>query len=340
MEQQSTSGTPDAMRRPGTHARAAAVVPAVLVLLVVLGALLDIGTSSPRLCASCHEMGPSAATWEVSAHARVRCVSCHEAPRPWYARPGALAERGRLLTRDVSRHLAGRLGEPADPQAFGRSSPLPDAICLQCHDPAREATSGFRILIDHVEHAERNGSCVSCHVYTAHPDPARGRPLSLMMRCLDCHGTTETPAASAACETCHPSDFDLRPDTHLADPWMRDHGFSAAADRPLCTMCHEQTYCDSCHGVEMPHPDGWLTDVPQAHGSVSERDPAVCHSCHTDKPIWCISCHHEAFDPATGTWIEQHPERARAGGTVACMQCHAPVFCTRCHAAPADPDVR
>ena len=311
---------------------ALAVVAGVAVLLVLAG----FASSSPALCGSCHEMGPSHASWSESAHSGVKCVSCHETPREWYGQPLRAVERVRLLTRDTWRHLSGRLGEPNDPSAIGRTSPMPDEVCLQCHSPNRKATSGFRILIDHVEHAERTGSCVACHVHTAHPDPVLGRPLSLMTECYECHGTAEHPEASDECGTCHPADFDLKPASHLEDPWARDHGYTALETPDMCTMCHEQSYCDSCHGVEMPHPEEWLDGEPSHGEAAATIDRDVCYRCHTEEPDSCAACHHEGYDPALGPWLEQHYDEARTVGVASCLDCHEPLFCSTCHKAPEE----
>jgi hypothetical protein len=319
-------------RVPGKRTR---IVLAVVAGMVALLVFAGFASSSPALCGSCHEMAPSHATWSESAHSGVKCVSCHETPREWYGQPLRAAERVRLLTRDTWRHLSGRLGEPNDPSAIGRTSPMPDEVCLQCHSPNRKATSGFRILIDHVEHAERTGSCVACHVHTAHPDPVLGRPLSLMTECYECHGTAEQPEASDECGTCHPADFDLRPASHLEDPWARDHGYTALETPAMCTMCHEQSYCDSCHGVEMPHPVEWLDGQPSHGEAAATIERAVCYKCHTEEPDSCAACHHEGYDPALGEWIEQHYDEARTVGVASCLDCHQPVFCAQCHMAPA-----
>jgi nitrate/TMAO reductase-like tetraheme cytochrome c subunit len=315
-----------------TRARIVFAVLGVVVILLVIG---GIASSSPALCGSCHEMESHYETWAVSAHSGVKCVSCHETPREWYGQPLRAVERVRRLARDTWDHLAGRFGGLDEPSAVGQVSPIADEVCLQCHSPNRKATSGFRILIDHAAHAERTGSCVACHVYTAHPDPVLGRPLSLMVRCYQCHGTAEQPEASDDCATCHPSDFDLRPASHLEDPWMRDHGFSAANNREVCTMCHEQSYCDGCHVVEMPHPEGWL-EGPRGHGEAAATlDREVCYRCHAKEPDSCAACHHESYDPAKGTWLEQHYDEARTAGVVTCLECHEPLSCSRCHKAPA-----
>ncbi|HET6498086.1 MAG TPA: NapC/NirT family cytochrome c [Coriobacteriia bacterium] len=326
---------PEAGRRSRRERLGLALV--IVAGVVVLFTFAGFASSSPALCGSCHEMAPSHESWSRSAHTSVNCVGCHETPRAWYGLPLRAAERARLYARDTWRHLSGRLGEPADPSAIGRTSPMPDEVCLQCHTADRRATSGFRILIDHVEHAERTGSCVACHVYTAHPDAELGRPLSLMMRCYDCHGTAEHPQASAECGVCHPPDFDLRPPTHLAEPWARDHGFAALRNRDVCALCHVQESCDGCHGVEMPHPEEWERG-PRGHGEAVAAGRGVCYRCHTEEPDSCAACHHEGYDPALGTWLEQHYGEARRTGAAACLDCHEPLFCARCHDTPPGED--
>jgi hypothetical protein len=314
---------------------------------VILGGFLafvmvaDLLTASPRLCGGCHAMAPATETWRESAHAAVRCVACHESPRPWYETPQRLAERTTQLSRDVYRHVAASRGPSAQtvstaagPPPFHEgheTSPMGDEVCLQCHDPNRKATSGFRIRIEHAEHARRNGSCVSCHYDTAHPEPQRGRALSLMSRCFTCHGRAEQPEASAACEVCHPADFDLRPESHEVPAWKRDHGLTGAADKAQCRMCHTEQFCTDCHGVQMPHPEGWARGR-SGHAAIAEKNREVCSRCHTEQPDLCSMCHHKAYDPSKGTWVKQHFLEVRREGTVYCMKCHSPLFCVDCHA--------
>lgn len=305
------------------------VVLGVLAGLVALGVVADFTTASPTLCESCHEIEPRAAEWRESAHAEIACVECHERPTAWYDVPTRLLARGGLLARDVSSHLSGDYDDPVDSRVPG-AKPMPDAICLQCHTPDRQATSGYRILIKHEEHAKRNGSCVSCHLRTGHPEPERGRPLSLMGQCFMCHGTPEQPKALAACAVCHPTDFDLRPTSHEAKGWQESHGRVADVDRRQCTMCHTAKSCADCHGLEMPHPAGW-DKGPAGHAVVAQRDSAVCVRCHHEKPDLCSMCHHRGFS-ATGTaWLQQHPEKVRDGGAGFCEECHERVYCVRCH---------
>jgi len=306
-------------------------VLAVAVGLLTFAVVADVVTASPELCSSCHEMDQRVAEWSESAHAGVACVDCHVEPYEWYARPQALAARARLLGRDAVKHATGDYQDPVGAHDSS-STPVPDEACLQCHDPNREATSGFRILIDHAEHAERNGSCVSCHVDTAHPEPERGRPLSLMAQCFTCHGTVENPQASAECGVCHPGGYELRPASHEDVKWKRAHGRVASADAEQCELCHDKPFCTGCHGLEMPHPEGWERGRT-GHAVVAQDNRAICATCHDEKPDLCSMCHHKAYDPAKGDWVKQHFLEVRNRGAAFCFGCHAPVFCVECHAS-------
>lgn len=299
--------------------------------LVVVGALAVAASvtaylGSPRLCGSCHTMEARYAAWATSPHAAVPCVDCHTPVRSRADVVGTLADRATLIARDVAWQREGI--EAGDPRV--EHVPVPDENCLRCHDPNRKATSGFRILIDHAEHAERNGSCVSCHVNTAHPTTA-GVSLSLMVQCYTCHGRAEYPEASAECATCHPPGYELSPASHREPTWQKRHGAVSAEEPEQCGLCHASESCTGCHGVEMPHPDGWARGR-RGHAAAAERDRAVCERCHTQKPDLCSMCHHSGYDPTRGDWEKQHYLEVRRRGTTYCFECHAPTYCVECHA--------
>src|SRR5512133_1636256 len=142
-----------ASARRRVRLRTIRTVVVVALAVVALGVAFDLGTTSPRLCTSCHEMEPRYQSWTESAHAAVGCVECHQEPTAWYALPKRVFDRGRLLGRDVIAHVSGDFADPVDGPIAG-VPPMSDSVCLDCHDPNRKATSGFRILIDHPEHAK------------------------------------------------------------------------------------------------------------------------------------------------------------------------------------------
>jgi len=323
------AGTATARPRRRDPRMIVAAVAAVVIGALGVAVSADVLTASPQVCAACHEMGPRVASWEESAHSVVPCVQCHQTPREWYELPQRLADRGWLLGRDIVRHVAGGFQDPVEERLPG-TPPMADAVCLQCHSPDRTATSGYRILIDHPEHARRNGSCVSCHVRTAHPVPTRGGTLTLMAQCFTCHGEPGQPDASAECGVCHPADYDLYPSSHAEPTWMPDHGAVSASDPRLCEMCHTEDYCLACHGLPMPHPEGWVDSI-DGHSAVARDRRETCARCHDDQPDMCASCHHIAYDERRGTWLDQHALDVNDRGAAVCFECHAPSACVECH---------
>jgi len=319
---------PSAARAARLRRRIAIGVGVVLGVLLLVVAF-DLGTASPRFCTSCHEMDARGHSWSQSSHAAVTCVKCHQAPHPWYALPQRLAGRTQLLARDVTAHVAGDYEDPVDSRVPG-TQPVKDEICLQCHDVNRKATSGFRILIDHPAHAKRNGSCVSCHVRTAHPVETRGKAITFMAQCFTCHGNGPEAKASGECGLCHPADYKLFPESHTAATWKKKHGTVAIEDPKQCEMCHTKEFCTGCHGVQMPHPKDW-TRGKDGHASVAQLNRAVCERCHGTNPDSCTMCHHKSYDPAKGPWVKQHFIAVRDKGALHCLDCHSPLFCVRCH---------
>lgn len=307
-----------------------AIGVASLLGLVALAVAIDLATASPRVCSSCHEMVPRTQAWAQSGHATVACVKCHQPPTPWHALPQRLVDRGKLLARDSAKHVKGGYTDPVDARVPG-SEPVQDDVCLQCHDVNRKATSGFRILINHAEHAKRNGSCISCHVRTAHPVSTRGGAISFMAQCFTCHGTAEQPKASAECGVCHPADYELLPQSHKAAAWEKGaHGPVSKADPKQCQMCHKKAFCNDCHGVQMPHPEGWAKGAT-GHAATAQLNRAVCSRCHGRQLDMCTMCHHNAYDATKGTWVKQHFLAVNTGGAAQCLDCHSPLFCVGCH---------
>lgn len=301
---------------------------AVLTITSIMLALHGPPAPLAGLCGACHEMAPSVAAWRQSPHARVGCYSCHESPGPWYLGPQRLLSRTSMLVRDASWHLSGRRSDAASTAAV---AVVTKDTCRRCHDPSRLPTSRDRVIIDHREHARRNDSCLSCHQNTAHPDQLGDSPLSMMSLCFECHGMSRTAAAPGRCGLCHPPGFDLQPETHETRTWSRLHGKRALSDRRACSMCHKARFCGDCHGIEMPHPRGWVGE-DSTHGITATRDRRVCAKCHGEKSDSCSSCHHGSIDLHKGPWIQQHYAVVGQSGPLPCMKCHPGLlYCNRCH---------
>lgn len=299
--------------------------------LLLLAVVADVGTSSPVLCASCHEMRERAHQWATSAHGAIKCVQCHQEPTRWYELPKRLAHRSALFSRDIQAHVRGGYEDPVGNRGDRRDS-VTDEACLSCHAMTRKVTAGDRILIDHEEHARRNGSCSSCHLRTAHPIESRGSAISLMAQCFTCHGVEPDAAAPGDCALCHPKTYGLRPDSHAIKAWERTvHSKTALSDPQQCTLCHTRAFCTDCHGLQMPHPKEWV-DGDRGHAAAVRKDRTVCDKCHSSSPSICTMCHHESFMPTRGTWRQQHFIEVKQHGAARCFECHLPVFCASCHA--------
>ncbi|MEI8083948.1 MAG: NapC/NirT family cytochrome c [Actinomycetes bacterium] len=315
-------------KRPWFRTPAAITVAVVLgmVLVVLIGGTVVV--SSPNACSVCHVMRPSVETWRVSPHAEVGCWKCHSEPHPWYLAPATLVQRWGMIGRDVNAQVRGEhLSVSYDAST---TAPVPDSTCLQCHDPERTGTSKWAITIEHAKHAERNGTCVSCHLWTAHLDDETIKDSLMMARCFTCHGQPDQPTASRECGVCHPPGLDLKPVTHKSGEWLKAHGKASREDKQQCGMCHTQAACDACHGLVMPHPEGWGRGKT-GHAVVAKQNRTTCTKCHEGDSNLCTMCHHTGFDEKKGPWVNQHFLMVQQTGTAFCFKCHEATYCIKCH---------
>jgi len=177
---------------------------------------------------------------------------------------------------------------------------------------------------------------------------------------------------SGECKLCHTDDFDLVPASHkvndfisvhgelaaeederareasehIEEFWAHFHGHAShdeeslavenvpnAAELNECYSCHQQSFCNDCHGgVEMPHPPGFL----QNHKAEAETYMDACKNCHGGEAA-CTKCHHTPPNTAdfewddSLTWLQQHWVPCRVDGAAQCFDCHEPTFCAACH---------
>ncbi len=117
-------------------------------------------TSTNTYCArTCHAMAEPAQTWELSAHADVACIRCHEG-RKWESFFSGVRSRMRSLRYQVT-------GTP------GTKEPLPPERCMSCHANVMEkplrARNGETFL--HGEALTEDPACVRCHGAQGHVPP-------------------------------------------------------------------------------------------------------------------------------------------------------------------------
>jgi predicted CXXCH cytochrome family protein len=229
--------------------------------------------------------------------------------------------------------------------ASGATNAATDFLaCTDCHQNLDNVlTNGSQsdklLNFTHDMHFAKGVSdCANCHPLPAHEPDKINRPT--MGRCFVCHGTGETAIAPGNCQTCHPPGSPTVPSTHTQGNWLNDHPESALADPFECATCHDQSFCQNCHGLPvMPHPEGWK-GTPHVETFFKTGFP-TCQNCHNvgsspeqdlaqKGPDFCDQCHHQ-WGPKNVSWIKYHPTVVKNGDAQTCFGCHNPATCATCH---------
>jgi len=242
--------------------------------------------------------------------------------------------------------------------------------CLGCHGGEWTALDALQarehLRFDHARHREASrGNCVRCH---AGIQEAGQRLRPAMAVCLKCHEHGGDFQARA-CDRCHVNLAEERtpPASHLVHDadFARTHGAVAGSSGDLCSTCHAQRFCASCHGTEMPVLPARLAlfDAPgqasvhragfaSRHSIEAAAQPGACSSCH--QPESCLGCHAErrvsaaaAGTPGDGAAASPHPRgwvgltrsenehgRAARRDPAGCAACHGGAgesLCVSCH---------
>jgi len=102
-----------------------------------------------------------------------------------------------------------------------------------------------------------------------------------------------------------------------------------------CFTCHvREEFCDVCHGVEVPHPEGFVDQHGQTFTAADGVNCAICHNKTGDPAndsATCTLCHHSTYDPTTGPWRTRHDDSVRVVGSGPCFKCHQETYCASCH---------
>jgi hypothetical protein len=310
-----TSATP----RP---ARAGAGALYWIGILLVLWLVTGYTTSLPYVCASCHTGGPhGVASVTSDPHRALACLACHESG-------GALAPVSTGVPARVAHLVTGIAGGSAYP--YG---PVSNSACLACHratatTPSVVASLGVRV--SHAEPLAAGAACTDCHRLAA----GRIGPVEAAMdTCIRCH---DAKVASADCSVCHVADVSVAVNGGVRSPASA----SVLVPTPDCGGCHEQTKCDRCHGIRLPHTPQF---VQYAHARAYVEnlwfgDGRLCTRCHTVTRRPCSKCHgtpmpahgkslaktHRLADPAGKPCVGCHNRPFLAGRDFCADLCHRP----------------
>ena len=287
-----------------------------------LTALANTGLSADRTCARCHaaDTEVTVAAADVSdldpgPHDDVACRSCHAVPGP--------GGRGSLGVHSLQAYTSRILGGPA----MSLSAPN-SASCLSCHEDVEETVTGDRVRVAHDDFLEAGGyRCVDCHGAVGHGPQGKPSDRPRMALCLRCHDDIEV---SAACDLCHVGDI-----TGSRDVSIRSYPRLELGPVTTCRGCHSIDTCNDCHGLELPHPQRFLTGA--GHGPVAAFDgKRLCENCH-ERPECATECHPSANHPEDAhpaDWASLHAVMGRENGEQWCRSCHnrEPEFgCDMCH---------
>jgi predicted CXXCH cytochrome family protein len=283
---------------------------------------------SQATCLGCH----------AKPHDPRACLDCHGAA---YVRDAALLAR-RHLRFEHRAHQAASQGDcvrchEAVAEEHPETLRPTMATCFGCHehreqwtlrscdgchkDLAAEGTPPSSHLVHDGdwlrEHGARAASardlCASCHTERS---------------CAACHGGGTVPALPARMQF---EDVPLA-GLHRAG-FLARHPDEARAAPGLCTTCHTENSCQSCHerrhlaGTSVsrsPHPRGWITTGVGGgdHGVQARIDPTACAGCHSGAgEQLCIGCHRVG-----GPGGSPHPPGFRSNRKkthdLPCRECH------------------
>lgn len=241
------------------------------------------------------------------------------------------------------------------------TKPHDERPCLGCHTEANAlpelVEARQHLVFDHGKHLPKvNGNCMRCHVGVAEGDRDL-RPA--MASCFRCH---DQDAASNAgkCDACHKNleASDTLPQTHLAHDadWLHEHGTRAASSGDVCSTCHRESFCASCHGktvgalpATQNFANPFTASVHRAgfasrHSLEAKSEPGACQTCH--QPSRCVTCHtakgiagENRNSPHPPGWVgpsageNQHGREARKD-PAQCASCHdgaGQQLCVGCH---------
>jgi nitrate/TMAO reductase-like tetraheme cytochrome c subunit len=306
---------------------------AVIVLtitVVVVGVTLT-ATSTPTFCGLCKSHEPIVASYDTARHSDVNCELCHSKPGPFFF----LTAKMEALQQPIAQ-ITGDYEEPILASVLNQS-------CRQCHvnDDLFGVMTVDGIRVEHRHLIEAGFLCIRCHSTVGHPEavPVGSRTEPSMDQCLLCHNnhyeTAGGKVAVADCDLCHAEKaYDDVPVSHTEETWIDEHG--SVGILSTCSACHtEPDSCSSCHsGLQMPHPEDWLSRHGPRTAKVGEK---ACGQCH-DTKTYCDTCHQVKM-PHPGDFVVKHPAAAeRAGQT--CFNCHEVANCQACHDAHASGDPR
>lgn len=306
-------------------------------LFAVVWLLTGTVTKDDAVCVSCHNNTELHAARTQAGmrsiadpHRKVAdCVECHETSNAVAAVTTAVPWRVVHVALGVA--VPGWAGE------YG--APVPNRACAGCHASAITSTSTDErrgIRMSHSEPLEAGALCTDCHKPSDVGGVISGFTVG-MDPCMRCH---DSIAVSAECSYCHVKDIGAAVQT-TGEFKARSH-----ASEMDCSGCHtDQSRCDSCHGIRMPHSTVFL-GAGHAREGVKDiwfNGGRGCRRCHTENRRPCERCHGATFPGHPPSYMITAHAKADPYNN-GCDGCHGAKawvngrnFCGNCHERYATP---
>ncbi len=117
-------------------------------------------------------------------------------------------------------------------------------------------------------------------------------------------GLSKRPPMCTDCHDASDDNFNWQRFNHGIN-WGKDHRMQAYQHARVCSMCHEQSFCNDCHATSVeltpsqkdptatyrfsPHRGDWLA----RHRIEGALDPTSCIRCHRNPKTSsvCVPCH-------------------------------------------------
>lgn len=351
------------LKDPTTRAKFILYLGAVIIVVAAASGWAMHLASTPGFCGTCHVMKPYIGAWEKSSHANVTCYGCHghRGAVPWlYAKV--------INLKEIYLNISEKYDKPINGHSE-LSMEIKSEVCEYCHTVPKKVTASPGVKINHQKHAEKDISCTVCHNRIGHAGvtdykgeqeakvkrvvfdgkviKSGAYPDRMKMRyCMKCHtGGKAELEGPRDCNACHTKDFQLKPKNHMVASFLKPaldskgravHSKGAKLDKEYCLSCHQEQFCSTCHGMDIPHPAKNWTTGKKEHVALGKTNPQQCQLCHP-QANFCTACHHPDWKPAAGPWWSpipgqsQHKPVVVAKGATGCFKCHNPTSCARCH---------
>ena len=297
--------------------RGLAILLGVLALLA-LASILAAGVSTPR-CTNCHE--DVAVRAQDSPHRDIACLDCHKGATPiqriGFRMTVLYGMRLHLIpvTESSAKVVNASCESCHDVMSLSGTQTNNGIVishktcadgqwCIKCHASVGHPSDQIwasRYAMD---------ACLNCHTQQqvdatsgcslCHDGRFNGLPTAAASTFGVVHGpnwqTTHGLGDWNTCRSCHASDFCARCHGGLVPhdvTIVGTHGRTARLDASKCDTCHrDERFCADCHQIEIPHPDGFLSQHSQI---TAQRGQQICNNCHVQMD--CDNCHRAHIHP-------------------------------------------